>query len=78
MVRHEKGDCKTANGLSLIPPGLGDDDVENREKEEAEEEAADMRLPGDGAAGDRPEDLAEADQEVGEEPDAGEDEDRAV
>ena len=43
MVRHEKGDCKTANGLSLIPPGLGDDDVENREKEEAEEEAAKTR-----------------------------------
>src|SRR5690606_36075717 len=74
MVRHERGDCKTANRLSLIPPALGHGNVEDREEQEAEQEAADMRFPRHRpAGGHRTEDLAEADQEVREEPDPGKD-----
>ena len=77
MVRHERGDCKTANGLSLIPAAFRRPDVEQREEEEAEQEAADMGLPGDRPAGVRAEYLAEADQKIRQEPDAGKDENRA-
>jgi hypothetical protein len=36
MVRHERGDCKTANGLSLIPADFARADIEEWEEQETE------------------------------------------
>ena len=65
MVRYEGGDCKTHDELSLIPAVLGLYRIEELEEEETEEEAPDMRFPSNRAAGGRPEDLPDADQEIG-------------
>src|SRR4051794_22665354 len=51
--------------------------VEKTKQQEAEQEAANMRFPGDAACPAKGKD-AEADQEIGQEPDAGKDHDRAV